>query len=590
MSLKKENSEADPLSSEEKKKIDDVRDLLVGPEIEMLNKLQTRIDDPKLLAKDVSRALPEAVILRSKQDKQLSKALTPTIEKVLKESVQKNPKSIADALFPAMGPAIRRSITSVIRNMVQSISRTIDQSFSWKGLKWRLEAIRRKKPFSEVVLAHTLVYRVEHVFLIHKKTGILLQDIGEEAQVTRDADMVSSMLTAIQDFLKDSLKVKEEDSLETMDVGNYTVWIENGPLATLACVIRGNPPPSVRVLIREILDAIHLDQREAMESFTGNIEPFERIRPLLEDCLKAEYIPRKRKVSLFVWLILAGLIALIGIFSYFKIRDSRRWDSYRDRLNRAPGIVVTDIKKKEGKHVIFGLRDPKAADPEELLKDTKIDPRSVEFKLEPYQASWPEFVVARAETLLQPPDSVSLRLEKGILYFSGSAPHSWIMEAKKMAPVLPGVERVEEENFIDIDAQQYEETKKFVEEQVIMFSVGTSRPLSGQGENLAALVEKIKILFLRAKKLGKEINLEVIGHASFEGGEDYNLVISQRRAQYVQSYLGSFGIPSDVLIEKGVGSVQPVREEATREDRMYNRSVTLRVIMPEKSASKGNIQ
>jgi OOP family OmpA-OmpF porin len=355
-------------------------------------------------------------------------------------------------------------------------------------------------------------------------------------------------------------------------------------------VIRGTPPPDVRVLLRETLDAIHLDQRGELESFSGNIEPFEKTRILLEDCLKAEYIPRKRKISLFVWLILAGLIALIGIFSYFKIRDNRRWDSFRDRLNREPGIVVTDIKKKEGKHVIFGLRDPRAADPEELLEETKIDPQSVEFNLEPYQASWPEFVMARVQALLQPPDTVSLRLEKGILYLSGSAPHSWKREAKKMALVIPGIDRVEEENFEDIDAKQYREAQNFIENQILMFNVGTSRLLRGQEEDLAVLAEKVKILLIQAEKIGEDIKLEIIGHASFEGGEDYNLVLSQRRAQYVQSYLGSLGISSDILINKGVGSVQPVREEATKEDRMYNRSVTFRIIMSENLEGEESIQ
>jgi len=73
-----------------------------------------------------------------------------------------------------MGPAIRRAIGEALSRLIQSLDRALDHSLTWRGLGWRLEAARTGRSFAEVVLAHTLVFRVEQVFLIHRRTGLLL--------------------------------------------------------------------------------------------------------------------------------------------------------------------------------------------------------------------------------------------------------------------------------------------------------------------------------------------------------------------------------------------------------------------------------
>ena len=52
--------------------------------------------------------------------------------------------------------------------------------------------------------------------------------------------MVSGMLTAIQDFVQYSFDPQSEQALNTIHVGDLTVIIEQGPLAVLAGVVRGN--------------------------------------------------------------------------------------------------------------------------------------------------------------------------------------------------------------------------------------------------------------------------------------------------------------------------------------------------------------
>ncbi len=90
--------------------------------------------------------------------------------------------------------------------------------------------------------------------------------------------MVSGMLTAIQDFVRDSFTTRQGEQLETLQVGELTVWIEQGPQAILAGVIRGNAPQQLREVFQETLERIHLQYGTALKEFSGDAAPFCRHR------------------------------------------------------------------------------------------------------------------------------------------------------------------------------------------------------------------------------------------------------------------------------------------------------------------------
>ena len=50
---------------------------------------------------------------------------------------------------------------------------------------------------------------------------------------------------------------------------------------------------------------------------------------------------------------------------------------------------------------------------------------------------------------------------------------------------------------------------------------------------------------------------EIDGHTDATGTEDYNLGLSERRANSVVSYLASHGLDSSSLIAKGFGKTKP---------------------------------
>jgi large repetitive protein len=57
--------------------------------------------------------------------------------------------------------------------------------------------------------------------------------------------------------------------------------------------------------------------------------------------------------------------------------------------------------------------------------------------------------------------------------------------------------------------------------------------------------------------------LEIAGHADERGNDDYNLRLTEARAQSVRKYLVDHGIVADRLIAHGYGEQQPARDEQT---------------------------
>jgi len=87
--------------------------------------------------------------------------------------------------------------------------------------------------------------------------------------------------------------------------------------------------------------------------------------------------------------------------------------------------------------------------------------------------------------------------------------------------------------------------------------------------------ESFPVLDEVAGAIRKEVTgvVEVQGHADAKGSAQYNLGLSQRRAEAVRAYLVGKGIPSERLVARGYGDTQPIASNATAVGREQNRRV-----------------
>src|SRR5262245_37954102 len=486
-----------------------LRAMLVGPERRRLAAIQTRLDDPDRRARDVAEVLPH-VLLQHAQDPHFARSLTPPLEKALTASVRRAPRPMAEALFPVMGPAIRRAVATALSGMVESLNRTLEQSLSWQSIQWRLEARRTGRSFGEVVLLKTLVYRVEQVLMIDRRAGLLIQHVHRHGGDVQDADMVSGMLTAIRDFVQDSFKVTDADSLESLKVGDLSVWIEPGPLIILAAVIRGAAPREYRRVLQDAVEEIHLRFAEPLDAFNGDTTPFNDAQSVLEGCLETRYRPDAQKPrSRAVWMVAGATVMALLVWAGLAYRANARWDRYLSALGAEPGLVVVETSRAGGRYVVTGLRDPLAREPRTLLSAASLSEDVVEGRWSPYYSLDPPLVLARAEAMLRPPAGTTLTLDNGVLASSGNPPAAWVADAARLAPLVPGVTRFDVPRALD---QTVRHTIAAVESSTILFAKGTASPLGDQRAAIDQLVADVRTLAETAVAADVRYRLDVVGH------------------------------------------------------------------------------
>ena len=101
----------------------------------------------------------------------------------------------------------------------------------------------------------------------------------------------------------------------------------------------------------------------------------------------------------------------------------------------------------------------------------------------------------------------------------------------------------------------------------VLFKTGSFELLGGARERLA----KISGIVLAYPGL----HLDVEGHTDSVGTDDYNLTLSQKRAQAVRDYLVLQGISENSIAARGLGKAGPVASNDTPEGRQQNRRVEL---------------
>jgi outer membrane protein OmpA-like peptidoglycan-associated protein len=564
-----------------------LRSLILEEDRVAIAKLQQKFDDPRQFAEAVSSVLADAFTLAGARDEQLAKALAPILELAVQASIRKNPGTLVGILYPLMGSVVRKSIAESLDGTLQRLNQAFKHSFSVQGLRWRLEALRSGSSFADVVLKHTVQFRVEHVFLIHRKTGLLIEHVAAPEVTSQDPQLVSGMLSAIQDFVRDSFEGTDKNGgggggIDTLRLGDVLLWCEEGPFAFLAAVIRGNPPESLHAALRETLTGIHDQYRSQLEEFEGDSETLgDLVTPLQRD-LQQQERPREKQLSHWLWILPLALLLLVGGWVIQRTIVRLRVDSYVQRLREEPGIVVANAELRNGKWEISGLRDPLAVDPASFLSQSGLSSKRVTGHWESYQALNPAIVLRRLAASLNPPPSVSLSLKGDTVEVTGSVPQYWVERARTLVAALPaGSPKVDLSALRDVQDPEFIRLRDAIQGHIIAFDSNADRPARGEDATLDAVADEFHQLMRVTKRLGFSARMMISGHADAVGNETTNLSLSAARAEVVRSMLKSRGIAPELLTVRSAGPLEPLLAPNGKATAAMNRRVTFNVIASE---------
>ena len=551
-----------------------LRHLLVGPEQSRLEELATELRDRHVSAADLAEHLPEAIVLRGKRDRQIGRALAPTVETALRESIRRNPREIATAIFPILGPAIRKAIAETMAALVRSINSAVEHSLSARGIKWRIESWRTGVPYAQVVIKHALVYRVEQAFLIHAETGLLIAHATAPGLKSPDADLISGMLTAIQDFVRDSFRPGEGATLRTFSVGDHTVQVEAGPMALLALIIRGQAPEEVLRKQQDTLETIHLQFAAPLAEFSGDTAPLQTVHPLLEECLETVVDTDAQGRGEYLWMRWVIPLAIAaGALLVVLIRANTRFDRAVAALENEPGLVVMNARRGWLGWVITGLRDPAAREPQVVLAGAGLLPRALKGRWEPYMSLDSGVVVTRARQQWALPATTPLSLRSDTLTVSGDLPLSSLgMMRQRGLP--PGVSDVIVSDSRVILPPHLDSIRLAIVDERVLFAPGAAEANLGERARARAVAIQVKLLADSVGAHAGELTLTIIGRTDPTGTMEANQALAQWRVDHVTAIFAALGVRPDFVRGEPLATSRPLSAADSAMQARINRSVS----------------
>jgi hypothetical protein len=126
---------------------------------------------------------------------------------------------------------------------------------------------------------------IEDVFIITNE-GLLLAHKSKELRPDMDDDIFSSMLTAIQNFVKDSIKERSDYGIKKLDFGRSYVFIKQGKYVYLAVVLTGDMPANLDIKLDHTISKIENKYGHILKNWDGIADKVEGVQALLDELMK----------------------------------------------------------------------------------------------------------------------------------------------------------------------------------------------------------------------------------------------------------------------------------------------------------------
>ncbi|UCE36959.1 MAG: hypothetical protein JSW00_15905 [Thermoplasmata archaeon] len=125
-------------------------------------------------------------------------------------------------------------------------------------------------------------YNIEEVFLVDN-AGVLLVHLSRGESKAIDAKLVSGMLTAVQEFVKDSFMGNEdledikldEGALGKLEYGDFQIVIERGEFTFLSAVISGYDNKRLRKRMKDVVTRFEAEYSDVLADWDGDMAKFE---------------------------------------------------------------------------------------------------------------------------------------------------------------------------------------------------------------------------------------------------------------------------------------------------------------------------
>ncbi|WP_281557328.1 OmpA family protein [Thalassomonas sp. RHCl1] len=572
--------------------IEQVRALILGKENHLVKETIK-----KEARHTVSHVLTEALHDRQNQDGSVDKVLQPLVEEAVKHSVNHNRERLVSSLYPIVGSLVRKSVTAFLADFMEKTNQLIENSLTIKGIKWRIKAWQSGVSFAQYAASQTFVYRVEHILLIHRETGLLLKAVDLHDNGKSTADLISSMLTAINDFVGDSFLANEDglkEQLQSVSTDNFSLLIKPGPCALVVAAVIGNAPQKVSDQLQLTLEEVHRLYLEELNNFDGDDLPFDNSENLLRDCLLSEEKSLKKNTGTMSWpaWVLAGILVLFAAFQVITWFGNQQLADRIRQLDLQPGIILKQLNVLGHDEILLDvLRDPDAITIHDWFQTNGLSMDAVKLSERRYFSLDPDILYRRAQQLLKPYPDLNINWQNNILILSGTLD---LLNTEKLLNALSvagfseevnlntrqlgSVSAIAPDNEPDIKQHVFNTLIGRISSVQFDFAVASEEVTPKMQLLLQSVYQDITRLIPLAKELNLDFALVVIGSSDKSGNKTANRALSLNRAQNIAQALIQLGLSKKSIFVTGLGQLDIARVGDTARAVMLNVLVTSKAI------------
>lgn len=565
---------------------DQLRQLLFGQELGLLELLDERVGSDPALRESVRRVLVDALREAGVRDhERLSGVLSPLVLSTLRDEIRNSRDLMVDALYPITGRLVKASVKNSFQDLVEGLNQRLDDSLSVRRWKTRFVARVRGVSEAEILLRDEPPFFIEELILLHRPTGMLITRVGkpmeEDAHIGVsgleggvDDELLGSMLSAIISFTKDAFGDEQEGELSTLAFGDSELCLEMSPAVILAVRVRGTRLPGFETALHELFTYLMEQWGDTLRNFDGALSDDQSLKLTgdlrkrfhqLNAARRKKFQPPSHKGT--IAMILAGMLLAGWLMASFY----QNWERQR-ALKIAEQVILDNPNLNE-----YPLR-------------LGYDPRKTLFV---------EGVVPTEAVLAELKGDLEQSLpDRTVLFRVAASPRGEISAlADRIDALVSRTEKMQAENEKQRSLQQ-NETRKW--RQDIHSSLTAS--IAQTGEARALLERRIKTLEKRIKALESALTapdrlltdwasrnvilfnektdfaeprmaeaklnklaklmlgtsprliIAVVGYTDRSGNQRLNKRLSHARADSVVERLLTLGVPKDRLLSTGRSS------------------------------------
>ncbi len=221
----------------------------------------------------------------STSPEEMAEAFGPIMGEAIRVQIRNSRGEMVEALYPVIGETVQRAVAEFAKEFQRNLDARLKATFGPQGLFRRLGARLRGVSETELALRDAFLFEIKEIFMIQHGSGLLFAHSHPGSENITDSDLISAMLTAIRDFVRESFATEDAQDRELSEIqyGNLLIKIESGKYIYTAVVYQGVEPEGFRAILHHFVSELHVRFGNALRDYAGDPATLPNLQPNLAE-------------------------------------------------------------------------------------------------------------------------------------------------------------------------------------------------------------------------------------------------------------------------------------------------------------------